>query len=73
MGQITIWKVGSVNPVNLINILFGIFLMHFNTKFFLEFFRRKQNFGPKANFKKRKTKLGDFKGFPKSTQFIQVS
>jgi len=33
--------------------------------------RRKQNFGPKANFKKRKTKVGDFKGFPKSTQFIQ--
>ncbi|XP_015929932.2 alpha-ketoglutarate-dependent dioxygenase alkB homolog 4 [Parasteatoda tepidariorum] len=26
--------------------------------------RRKQDFGPKANFKKKKVKLGDFKGFP---------
>lgn len=33
--------------------------------------RRKQNFGPKANFKKRKTKPGDFKGFPATTKFIQ--
>lgn len=33
--------------------------------------RRKQNFGPKANFKKRKTKVGDFCGFPSSTKFIQ--
>jgi len=33
--------------------------------------RRKQNFGPKANFKKRKTKLGGFCGFPKCTKFIQ--
>lgn len=33
--------------------------------------RRKQNFGPRANFKKRKTKVGNFVGFPKCTQFIQ--
>lgn len=33
--------------------------------------RRKQNFGPKANFKKRKSKVGPFRGFPKSTEFIQ--
>ncbi|XP_019873403.2 alpha-ketoglutarate-dependent dioxygenase alkB homolog 4 [Aethina tumida] len=33
--------------------------------------RRKQNFGPKCNFKKRKLKLGDFKGFPRSTKFVQ--
>jgi len=33
--------------------------------------RRKQNFGPKANFKKRKTKVGNFEGFPSCTKFIQ--
>ena len=34
--------------------------------------RRKQNFGPRANFKKRKAKAGDnFKGFPRCTKFIQ--
>jgi len=33
--------------------------------------RRKQNFGPKANFKKRKAKSGDFRGFPDCTKFIQ--
>lgn len=33
--------------------------------------RRKQNYGPKCNFKKRKLKLGDFKGFPKFSQFVQ--
>jgi len=33
--------------------------------------RRKQNFGPRANFKKRKTKVGSFIGFPKCTEFIQ--
>ena len=33
--------------------------------------RRKQNFGPRANFKKRKTKVGNFAGFPSCTQFIQ--
>lgn len=33
--------------------------------------RRKQNFGPKCNFKKHKLNLGDFKGFPKFSQFIQ--
>ena len=33
--------------------------------------RRKQNFGPKANFKKRKAKVGNFKGFPECTKFIQ--
>lgn len=33
--------------------------------------RRKQNFGPKANFKRRKAKVGDFQGFPRCTKFIQ--
>ncbi|XP_032669101.1 alpha-ketoglutarate-dependent dioxygenase alkB homolog 4 [Odontomachus brunneus] len=33
--------------------------------------RRKQNFGPKCNFKKRKLRLGSFDGFPKTTQFVQ--
>lgn len=33
--------------------------------------RRKQNFGPKTNFKKRKIKAGDFNGFPEFTKFIQ--
>merc|ERR1719219_1578337 len=33
--------------------------------------RRKQNYGPKANFKKRKAKQGDFRGFPDCTKFIQ--
>ncbi|XP_076293581.1 alpha-ketoglutarate-dependent dioxygenase alkB homolog 4 [Lasioglossum baleicum] len=33
--------------------------------------RRKQNFGPKCNFKKKKLRLGSFDGFPKSTQFVQ--
>ena len=33
--------------------------------------RRKQNFGPKANFRKRKAKLGDFCGYPLCTKFIQ--
>lgn len=30
-----------------------------------------QNFGPKCNFKKRKIRLGEFKGFPKSTKLVQ--
>ncbi|KAJ1530553.1 hypothetical protein ONE63_005441 [Megalurothrips usitatus] len=33
--------------------------------------RRKQNFGPKCNFKKRKMKLGDFNGFPSFSKFVQ--
>lgn len=33
--------------------------------------RRKQNFGPKCNFKKRKIRVGDFNGFPASTKFVQ--
>nr|ALS04143.1 alkylated DNA repair protein alkB-like protein [Acartia pacifica] len=33
--------------------------------------RRKQNFGPRANFKKRKAKLGSFAGFPACTRFVQ--
>merc|ERR1712029_1172008 len=34
--------------------------------------RRKQNFGPRANFKKRKSKAGqNFRGFPKQTEFVQ--
>ncbi|KAK9512994.1 hypothetical protein O3M35_001289 [Rhynocoris fuscipes] len=32
--------------------------------------RRKQNFGPKCNFKKRKLRAGNFKGFPVCTKFI---
>ena len=30
--------------------------------------RRKQNFGPRANFKKRKAKCGPFSGFPSCTK-----
>lgn len=33
--------------------------------------RRKQNYGPKTNFKKRKLKSGTFRGFPELSQFIQ--
>jgi len=33
--------------------------------------RRKQNFGPRANFNKRKAKCGPFSGFPSCTKFIQ--
>ncbi|XP_030376648.1 alpha-ketoglutarate-dependent dioxygenase alkB homolog 4 [Scaptodrosophila lebanonensis] len=33
--------------------------------------RRKQNFGPKTNFRKRKLQLGAFTGFPASTQYVQ--
>ncbi|KAL3270228.1 hypothetical protein HHI36_009284 [Cryptolaemus montrouzieri] len=33
--------------------------------------RRKQNYGPKCNFKKKKIKLGTFEGFPSFTKFIQ--
>ncbi|KAH8341636.1 hypothetical protein KR059_012854 [Drosophila kikkawai] len=33
--------------------------------------RRKQNFGPKTNFKKRKLQLGSFAGFPRSTEYVQ--
>ncbi|XP_063972104.1 alpha-ketoglutarate-dependent dioxygenase alkB homolog 4 isoform X1 [Diachasmimorpha longicaudata] len=33
--------------------------------------RRKQNYGPKCNFKKKKLRLGDFNGFPRTTKFIQ--
>ena len=33
--------------------------------------RRKQNFGPRANFKKRKAKVGSFRGFPRCTKFVQ--
>lgn len=33
--------------------------------------RRKQNFGPKCNFKKRKIQLGNFDGFPKFSEFVQ--
>lgn len=33
--------------------------------------RRKQNFGPKCNFKKQRLRVGDFKGFPKFTEFVQ--
>lgn len=33
--------------------------------------RRKQNFGPKCNFKKRKLQLGEFQGFPLFSKFVQ--
>lgn len=33
--------------------------------------RRKQNFGPRANFKRRKCKVGPFRGFPAFTRFVQ--
>lgn len=33
--------------------------------------RRKQNFGPKCNFKKRKLQLGNFNGFPRFSKFVQ--
>ncbi|XP_034949003.1 alpha-ketoglutarate-dependent dioxygenase alkB homolog 4 [Chelonus insularis] len=33
--------------------------------------RRKQNYGPKCNFKRRKLQLGNFNGFPKKTKFVQ--
>lgn len=33
--------------------------------------RRKQNYGPKTNFKKKKLQNGLFKGFPETTKFIQ--
>lgn len=33
--------------------------------------RRKQNYGPKTNFKKMKLKPGDFNGFPAYSKFIQ--
>lgn len=33
--------------------------------------RRKQNFGPKTNFKKRKLSIGKFEGFPKFSKFVQ--
>ncbi|XP_066997753.1 alpha-ketoglutarate-dependent dioxygenase alkB homolog 4 [Anabrus simplex] len=33
--------------------------------------RRKQNFGPKCNFKKQRLKVGDFHGFPSFTKFVQ--
>lgn len=33
--------------------------------------RRKKNFGPKVNFKKKKLSLGQFKGFPSVTSFVR--
>lgn len=33
--------------------------------------RRKQNFGPKTNFKKTRLKEGQFVGFPAATEFVQ--
>ncbi|XP_066138129.1 alpha-ketoglutarate-dependent dioxygenase alkB homolog 4 [Euwallacea fornicatus] len=33
--------------------------------------RRKQNFGPKTNFKGRKLRLGNFSGFPAFSKFVQ--
>ncbi|KAL7739661.1 hypothetical protein ACLKA6_018868 [Drosophila palustris] len=33
--------------------------------------RRKQNYGPKTNFKKRRLQLGAFEGFPVSTRYVQ--
>lgn len=33
--------------------------------------RRKQNYGPKCNFRKRKLQVGDFRGFPQFSKFVQ--
>ena len=33
--------------------------------------RRKQNFGPRANFNRRKAKVGPFAGFPACSRFVQ--
>ncbi|XP_017859879.1 PREDICTED: alpha-ketoglutarate-dependent dioxygenase alkB homolog 4 [Drosophila arizonae] len=33
--------------------------------------RRKQNYGPKTNFKKRRLQLGSFQGFPAATRYVQ--
>ncbi|XP_015517130.2 alpha-ketoglutarate-dependent dioxygenase alkB homolog 4 [Neodiprion lecontei] len=33
--------------------------------------RRKQNYGPKCNFKRRRLRLGNFSGFPATTRFVQ--
>lgn len=33
--------------------------------------RRKQNFGPKCNFKRKKLRVGEFNGFPQNTRFVQ--
>lgn len=33
--------------------------------------RRKKNFGPKVNFKKKKLSLGKFEGFPALTKFVR--
>lgn len=34
--------------------------------------RRKQNFGPKTNFKKRKLRVGSFRGFPDFSEYLQI-
>ncbi|XP_037961131.1 alpha-ketoglutarate-dependent dioxygenase alkB homolog 4 [Teleopsis dalmanni] len=34
--------------------------------------RRKQNYGPKTNFKKRKLRNGNFSGFPATTEYLQT-
>lgn len=33
--------------------------------------RRKKNYGPKTNFKKKKLSLGKFQGFPEFTMFLK--
>lgn len=33
--------------------------------------RRKKNFGPKVNFKKKKLSVGKFEGFPTITKFVR--
>lgn len=33
--------------------------------------RRKKNFGPKVNFKKKKLTVGKFQGFPELTKFVR--
>lgn len=33
--------------------------------------RRKKNYGPKVNFKKKKLSVGKFLGFPQQTQFVR--
>lgn len=33
--------------------------------------RRKKNYGPKVNFRKKKLQVGEFKGFAKETRFLR--
>lgn len=33
--------------------------------------RRKKNYGPKVNFRKKKLQVGEFQGFPEETRFVR--